>query len=75
MIKDGASKAKLAKQIPQNETSSLLTCKTLSGDEYVISHNTERKRFTLWHKIENGYVKCNSADVPSELEKLIPWDK
>lgn len=52
-----------------------MTCRTVSGDEYVISQNPERKKFTLWHKVKGGFTKCAVASLPFDLEDKIPWDE
>lgn len=69
------AEVRVIRKIPISESGPLLTCRTVSGDEYVISQNPERKKFTLWHKVETGFVKCGIADLPFDLEDKIPWNK
>lgn len=69
------TEVRLLRKIPASESGPLLTCRTISGDEYIISQNPERKKFTMWHKGDTGFVKCGVADFPFDLEAKIPWDK
>ena len=61
--------------MPSSESGPLMTCRTVSGDEYVISQNPERKKFTLWHKVKGGFTKYAVASLPFDLEDKIPWDE
>lgn len=56
-------------QIPKSEDGYGVKYTTESGNEYVISHNTIKKRFTLWKSLEKGYEKIGTANSPIDLYK------
>lgn len=66
---------RVVKNIPSSENGAGVLCKTTSGQRYQISQNTEKKKFTLWKVVENGFIKIKTANSPLELEELVPWDK
>lgn len=66
---------KIVKSIPSSENGSAVVCKTRAGQEYIISQNIERCRFTLWKVVEGGYVKIDTADSPRKFDEIIYLEK
>ncbi len=56
-------------QIPKSEDGYGVKYTTESGNEYVISHNKIKRRFTLWKSLEQGYEKLGTANSPIDLYK------
>ena len=56
-------------QIPKSENGYGVRYITESGNEYVISHNKTKQRFTLWKDVESGYEKIGTANSPIDLYK------
>lgn len=65
----------IAKSIPSSETGSRVTCTTESGNQYIISNNPIKGRFTLWKVILNGYEKISISDNPLDFDKIIDYYK
>lgn len=65
---------KPVKNIPKTESSVPVLCTTNSGDQYLITECPERSRFTLWHIIENGYLKLKTSSNPLEFDDIIPYN-
>ena len=65
------SEAKIVKSIPSSENGSATTYLTRSGQEYLISQNVERCRFTLWKVVEGGYEKMGISDSPLDFEEIV----
>lgn len=66
---------KVMKKIPSTENGPGVHCTTKEGQAYHITQCLERKRFTLWHEVNEGYEQLGTAKSPSELEEKIPWGK
>lgn len=58
----------IVNQIPKSEDGYGVLYKTKSN-EYVISQNTKKEKFTLWKKLKNGYEKVGTASNPTDLYK------
>lgn len=58
----------IVNQIPKSEDGYGVLYKTKSN-EYVISQNTKKEKFTLWKKLKNGYEKVGTANSPTDLYK------
>lgn len=63
------------KKIPSTENGPGVHCTTKGGQEYYVTQCLEKKRFTLWHKVDSGYEQLGTAKSPLELYEKIPWDK
>lgn len=63
---------KIQKRIPASDSGARVTCSTKDGD-YIVSQNVERRRFTLWHKVKDGYEKIKVGSSPLDLYELVPW--
>lgn len=59
----------IVNQIPKSEDGYGVRYITESNNEYIISHNTRKARFTLWKDVKNGYEKIGSANSPIDLYK------
>lgn len=57
----------IVNQIPKSEDGYGVRYITESNNEYVISHNTKNKRFTLWKDLKNGYEKIGTSNNPISL--------
>lgn len=67
--------ARTVKKLPPSENGPGVLCTTTTGQQYQISQNIEKMRFTLWRVVNGGYVKMATANSPFDLEDLVPWDK
>lgn len=67
--------AKIVKNIPTSECGVDVKCKTISGQEYLISQCPEKQRFTLWKKCDEGFEKISTSKSPLDFDEIIPWDK
>ena len=56
-------------QIPKSEDGYGVRYISESGNEYIISQNTKKEKFTLWKILENGYEKIATSDIPTSLYK------
>ena len=56
-------------QIPKSEDGYGVRYISESGNEYIISQNTKKEKFTLWKVLEIGFEKISSANNPVELYK------
>lgn len=74
MLKKASSSAKIVKKIPISENGPGVHCITASKQEYFITQCLEKVRFTLWHKVEEGFEQIATAKSPLDLD-IIPWDK
>lgn len=59
----------IVNKIPKSEDGYGVRYITESGNEYVISNNTIKRKFTLWHLLEKGYEKIGTASNPIDLYK------
>lgn len=66
---------KIVKSFPASDNGAGVLCVTNSGQKYQISQNVERKKFTLWQVVNNGFIKVKTANSPVDLYDLIPWDE
>lgn len=66
---------KVIKNIPASENGLGVLCATKSGQQYQITQNVVKIKFTLWKVVENGFIKIKIANSPIELYDLIPWDQ
>jgi len=66
---------KIVKSIPASDNGAGVLCVTNSGQKYQISQNVERKKFTLWHVVNKGFIKIKTANSPVDLYDLVPWEK
>ena len=71
--KSNETQVKIVKKIPSTENGPGVHCTTLSGDIYIISQCVEKCRFTLWHKVEGGFVQIATAKSPLDLDDMILW--
>lgn len=62
---------KIVKTIPSSENGSRTTCVTKSGQEYLITNDPVKERFTLWRVCEDGYEKINISDSPLDFNSII----
>lgn len=69
------SNKKIVKKFPSSENGPGVHCITTTGQEYFITQCLERMRFTLWHKVGDGYEQIGTAKSPLDLDNKIPWDK
>lgn len=58
-------------KLPSSENGTGVTCTTLSGEQYYISQNTEKRKFTLWRIVDGGYQKITTANSPFDLYEKI----
>lgn len=65
---------KIVKSIPASDSGAGVLCKTKSGQQYQISQNTEKMKFTLWKVVDKGFVKIKTANSPVDLYDSVPWD-
>lgn len=73
--KSSEASKKIVKKFPSSENGPGVHCITTSGQEYFITQCLEKMRFTLWHKVNDGYEQVSTAKSPLDLEDLVPWDK
>ncbi len=73
--KSSESGNKVVKKFPSSENGPGVHCVTTSGQEYFITQCLEKMRFTLWHKVKDGYEQIRTAKSPLDLEDIVPWDK
>lgn len=66
---------KIVRNIPSSDNGAGVLCTTKSGQKYQISQNVEKKKFTLWKVVDNGFVKLKVANSPVELYDFVPWDQ
>ena len=66
---------KICKKIPASEYGYGQICKTVSGKEYRITQNPDKKKHTLWRVLSNGYEKISVASTPYDLYPLVDWEK
>lgn len=66
---------KIVKSIPASDNGAGVLCVTNSGQKYQISQNVERKKFTLWQVVNNGFIKMKIASSPVDLYDYIPWEQ
>lgn len=69
------NETKIVKKFPASENGPGVQCTTKSGQIFIITQCLEKMRFTLWHQVEGGYKKLETAKSPLILEKKVPWDK
>ena len=62
------------KTIPITEDGIGVTCTTVSGMQYYISQNTEKRKHTLWRVVDGGYQIVSTADSPYDLYGQINWE-
>lgn len=48
-------------------------CRTKNGAEYQITSNSDRSRFTLWHRTQAGWIRLEKGKSPHDLYEKIPW--
>ena len=65
---------KIVRSIPASDNGAGVLCKTKSGQQYQISQNTEKMKFTLWKVVDKGFVKIKTANSPVDLYDSVPWD-
>lgn len=73
--KSAESSKRVVKKFPSSENGPGVHCTTTTGQEYFITQCLEKMRFTLWHKIEDGYEQIATAESPLSLDDKVPWDK
>lgn len=59
----------IVNQIPKSEDGYGVRYISKSGNEYIISQNTKKEKFTLWKETENGYEKMTTSNNPIDLYK------
>ena len=67
------AQVKIVKKIPSTENGPGVHCTTSSGQIYIISQCLEKGRFTLWHKVEDGFAQIAIAKSPLDLDGKSPW--
>jgi hypothetical protein len=60
-------------KLPASENGVGVTCLTSSGEQYYISQNTEKRKFTLWRIIDGNYQKITTSNSPLDLYDKIEW--
>lgn len=68
-------RGKFSKNIPASENGAGVQCSTRTGKKFQISQNIEKMRFILWRVVDEGYEKIASANSPSDLYSIIPWEQ
>ena len=66
----------MVKTIPDTEQPHGVLCRTVSGEEYVISvsgNERAKKPFTLWKVVKGGYEKIEQAASYDAVTGLVPW--
>lgn len=63
----------IVKAIPNSESGSRTTCKTHSGEEFIISYNPIKDKFTLWKPVECGFEKIDTGNSPLDFNKLLGY--
>ena len=66
---------KVVKNIPTSENGSGVLFAKNSGQQYQITKNTEKQKFTLWKIVDKGFIKMKTASSPVDLYDCIPWDE
>ena len=66
--------SKLVKELPKSENGGSTLCRTVSGQEYVISYNSDKMKATLWKKTSEGLEKISTANSPLDFNTVIPWE-
>ena len=65
---------KVVATLPKTENGGSTLCRTTSGEEYIVSYNTEKMKATLWKKNSEGLEKISTANSPLDLYDIIPWE-
>lgn len=65
--------ANIVKKLPITERGYGVRCVTKSGRIFIISHNPEKNRFTLWEESNGQYANIAIAKSPKELYAKVPW--
>lgn len=65
---------KLVKNLPETRGHGV-QCKSISGQIYVITHDTEKEKHTLWKEEPEGYRLLAIAESPYDLYPLVDWEK
>ena len=65
--------SKIVKSIPSSENGKLVTCTTVSKEQYLITHCLDKGRFTLWKVLSEDYEKISTDSTPIDLYDKIPW--
>ena len=65
---------KIVRSIPASDNGVGVLCKTKSGQQYQISQNIEKRKFTLWKVVNKGFVKVKTASSPVDLYDSVPWN-
>lgn len=72
--KSTSTDEKIVRNIPSSDNGAGVLCVTKSGQKYQISQNVEKKKFTLWRVVDNGFVKLKIANSPVDLYDFVPWE-
>ena len=67
--------SKIVKSVPNTETGTRTSCRTESGDKYLITQNPLKEQFTLWKIYEDGFERISTSDSPLDFDSIIPWRK
>ena len=68
-----AAKGNVVKNLPASENGRGDLCTPREKEQYVVSHDLAKDKFTLWKVVPEGYEKIKAgADSPFELYDLIP---
>lgn len=59
----------IVNQIPKSEDGYSVRYISEFGNEYIISQNTKKEKFTLWKILKNGYEKISTSNSPIDLYK------
>lgn len=65
------SEKKIYKAIPKSEDGPGVVCN--GKDVYIVSQNLDKKQFTLWRKVPEGYEKIATANNPDKLYDKVVW--
>ena len=61
------------KNIPASELQAPGVYCRAKNNNYVITSNAYREKFTLWKEVEGGVVRMATASSPLKLYEQIPW--
>ena len=67
-----AAKSNVVKNLPASENGRGVLCTPREKEQYVVSHDLAKDKFTLWKVVPEGYEKIKAgADSPFELYEVI----
>lgn len=72
LIKEG--KARRIASRPKSSSGPSLYCRSKTGaKEYLVVPVPKTDQYTLWEKIEKGYIERAVSESPNDFEELIDW--